>query len=111
MGVGVDQNEAQLRPRTPFSRPRTFKNEGQKTNPRKDTKKEDEGAKKGPEMRPKNRLKKGSKTDLNIISLSFGSLGLSRAEVLPFRRKRRRNRSRKGGLSYVAENEEKRSGG
>ena len=111
MGLGVAQDEAQLRPRTPFSRPRTFKNEGQKTNPKKDTKNKDEGAKTGPEMGPKKRLKKGSKIDPNIISLSFGSPGLSGVEVLPFRRKRRRNRSRKGGLSYVAENEEKRSGG
>ena len=45
MGLGVAQDEAQLRPRTPFSRPRTFKNEGQKTNPKTDKKKYDEGAK------------------------------------------------------------------
>ena len=54
MGLGVAQDEAQLRPRTPFSRPRTFKNEGQKTNPKKDTKNHDEGAKMGPKMGSKN---------------------------------------------------------
>ena len=77
MGLGVAQDEAQLRPRTPFSRPRTFKNEGQKTNPKKDTKTDDEGAKIASEMGPTNRKKRGSKTDPNIISLSFGSLRLS----------------------------------
>ena len=77
------QDEAQLRPRTPFSRPRTFKNEGQKTNPKEDTKSHDEGAKMGPKEEPKNRLKKDSKTDPNIISLSFGSLGLSGVGARP----------------------------
>ena len=77
MGLGVAQDEAQLRPRTPFSRPRTFKNEGQKTNPKKDTNNDDEGAKMGPKMGPRNRQKRDSKTDPNIISLSFGSLRLS----------------------------------
>ncbi len=71
------QDEAQLRPRTRFSRPRTVKNEGQKTNPKKDTKHDDEGAKMGPEMVAKNRKKSGLETDPNIISLSFGSLRLS----------------------------------
>ena len=56
MGLGVAQDEAQLRPRTPFSRPRTFKNEGQKTNPKKDTNNDDEGAKMG--MGPKNSPKR-----------------------------------------------------
>ena len=76
MGLGVAQDEAQLRPRKPFSRPRTFKNEGQKTNPKKGTKIDDEGAKMGPEMGTKI-SKKNSKTDPNIISLSFSSLRLS----------------------------------
>ena len=83
MGLGVAQDEAQLRPRTPFSRPRTFKNEGQKTNPKKDKKNHDEGAKMGFEMEPKNRQKRGSKTDPNIISLSFGSLRLSGVGARP----------------------------
>ena len=61
MGLGVAQDEAQLRPKTPFSRPRTFKNEGQKTPPKKDTNKYDEGAKIVPEMGPKSQQKKGLK--------------------------------------------------
>ena len=77
MGLGVAQDEAQLRPRTPFSRPRTFKNEGQKTNPKKDKNNHDEGAKMGPKKGGKKRKKRGPKTDLNIISLSFGPLRLS----------------------------------
>ena len=83
MALGVAQDEAQLRLRTPFSRPRTFNNEGQKANPTKDTKKYDEGAKMGPEMGPKNRQKRDSKTDPNIISLSFGSPGLSGVGARP----------------------------
>ncbi len=59
MGLGVAQDEAQLRPRTPFSRPRTFKNEGQKANPKKDTKNDDEGAKMEFKMGPKI-VKKGT---------------------------------------------------
>ena len=81
MGLGVAQDEAQLRPKTQFSRPRTFKNEGQKTNPNKEP--EPEGAKMGTEMGPKSRKKRGSKTDPNIISLSFGSLRLSRVGGWP----------------------------
>ena len=49
--------------------------------PKKDTKKYDEGAKMGPDMNPQNRQKRGSKTDPNIISLSFGSLRLSGVAV------------------------------
>ena len=74
MGLGVAQDEAQLRPRTPFSRPRTLKNESQKIR-----KKHDEGTKMGPE----NCLKSGLKTDPNIISLSFGSPGLSGVGARP----------------------------
>ena len=44
----------------------------------KDTNNYDEGAKTGSKMGPKNRQTRGLKTDLNIISLSFGSLRLSR---------------------------------
>ena len=83
MGLRVAQDEAQLKPGAPFSRPRTFKKEGQKTNPKKDAKNDDEGAKMGPEMGPKNRNKRGSKTDPNIISLIFGSLRLSRVGTWP----------------------------
>ena len=79
--------------------------------PKKDTKNDDEGAKMGSEMRTKNRKKGGSKTDPDIISLSFGSPGLSGVARWPCRRKCRGSRSRGGGLSYVAENEEERSGG
>ena len=57
MGLGVAQDEAQLRPRTLFSRPRIFKNEGQKVNPKKDTTNDDEGAKMEPKMEPKNKKK------------------------------------------------------
>ena len=83
MVLGVAQDEAQLRPRTPFSRPRTFKNEGQKTNPNTDTKNYDEGANMEPKTGPRNCQKRGSKTDPNIISLSFGSLRLSRVGGWP----------------------------
>ncbi len=83
MGLGVAQDEAHLRPRTPFSRPRTFKNEGQKTNPKKDTNNDDEGAKMVPKMEPKSRQKRGSKTDPNITSLSFGSFRLSGVGARP----------------------------
>ena len=83
MGLGVAQDEAQLRPRTPFSRPRTFKNEGQKTNPKKGTKNHDEGANMGPKKGSKKRKKRDSKTDPNIISLSFGSLRLSGVGARP----------------------------
>ncbi len=67
---------------------------------KKDTTNDDEGVKIMPKKGPKHRKNMGSKSDLNIISL-FGSLGLSRAEVLPFRRKRRRNRRRRRVLKYV----------
>ena len=77
MGLIVAQDEAQLRPRTPFSRPKTIKDEGQKTNPKKDMNNYDEGAKMESKMGPRKRKKRGSKTDPNIISLSFGSPGLS----------------------------------
>ena len=84
MGFGVAQDEAQLiRPRRPLSMPRTFKNEGQKTNPKKDTNNHDEGAKIGPKMGLKKRKKGGSKTDPNIISLSFGSPRLSGVGARP----------------------------
>ena len=80
--------------------------------PKKDTKNDDEGAKMGPKMEPTNRQKWCLKTEPNIISFSFGSLGLSGVGARPCRRKCRRSRSRGGGLSYVAENEEvERSGG
>ena len=46
------------------------------------------------------------KTDLNTISRSFGSLQLSRAEVLPFKRKRRRNRRRRHSPKYVQKERE-----
>ena len=81
MGLGVAQDEAQLRPRTPLCRPSTFKNEGQKKDPKKDTKKDDDGAKKEPRRGPKNRQKKGPKTDPNIIRVRFGSAGLSGVEA------------------------------
>ena len=45
--------------------------------PKKDTKNDDEGANMGPKMEPQNRQKRVLKTDPNIISLSFGSPGLS----------------------------------
>ena len=45
--------------------------------PEKYTNNDDEGANMGPKMEPQNRQKRGSKTDPNIISLSFGSLRLS----------------------------------
>ena len=61
----------------PFCRARAFKKEGQNKGPKKDTKNDDEGANMGPKMEPLNRQKRGSKTDPNIISLSFGALGLS----------------------------------
>ena len=87
MGLGVAQDEAQLRPRTPFCRPRTFKNEGQNMGPKKDTRNYDEGAKIGPKLGDKHLQKKGPKTDPNIISLSFGSLWLSGVEGWPCSRK------------------------
>ena len=77
MGLGVAQDEAQLRPRTPFCRPRTFKKESQNMGPKKDTKNDDAGAKMGPKIKFANRQKRCLKKDPNIISLSFGSLGLS----------------------------------
>ena len=55
MGLGVAQDEAQLRPRMPFCRPRTFKNEGQNMGPKKDTKNYDTGATIRPNMEPKYR--------------------------------------------------------
>ena len=89
MGLGVAQDEAQLRPRRPFCRPRTFKKEGQNMGPKKDTKNDDEGAKKGsklgPEIGPKNDLKK----EPNIISLGVGSLRLSGVGARPCSRKSR----------------------
>ena len=81
MGLGVAQDEAQLRPRTPLCRPSTFKNEGQKKDPKKDTKKDDDGAKKEPRRGPKNHQKKDPKTDPNIIRVRFGSLRLSGVEA------------------------------
>ena len=107
MSLGVAQDEAQLRLRTPICRPRTFKKEGQNMDQKNDMTNDDEGAKMGPKKGTKNHKQKGSKTNLNIISLSFGSLGLSRAEVLPFRRNRRRNRRRRRNPKYV----QKRKGG
>ena len=38
LGLGVAQDEAQLRPRTPFCRPRAFKKEGPKMDPKKERK-------------------------------------------------------------------------
>ena len=77
MGLGVAQDEAKLRPRTPFCRQRAFKKEGQNMDQKKDTTNDDEGAKMGPKMGTTNCQKRGSKTDTNINSLSFGSLRLS----------------------------------
>ena len=51
MGFGVAQDEAQLRPRTPYCRSRTFTTEGQQIDPTNDTKNDDE-AQKGPKMGP-----------------------------------------------------------
>ena len=49
--------------------------------PKKDTKNDDEKAKMLPKLGPKNCQKNNLKKDPNIISLSFGSLRLSRAEA------------------------------
>ena len=61
----------------------------------------------GPKMEPQTYQKRGSKTEPDIISLSFGLSGLSGAEVLPFGPKRRRNRRRRRSVKYV----QKRMGG
>ncbi len=66
-------------------------------------KNDDEGTKMGTEMEPQNRKKRGLETDPNIISLSFGPPPVSGVGARPCRRKCRRSRSRKGGLSYVQE--------
>ena len=56
MGLGVVQDEVYM-------------------DQKEDTTNYDEGAKMGTKMRPENNINKGSTTDLNIISLSFGSPG------------------------------------
>ena len=76
MGLGVAQDEAQLRPRTPFSRPRTFKEGVKKRTKKKIRKMTTKERKWGLKWDPKIVKKGGSKTDPNIISLSFGSLRL-----------------------------------
>ena len=113
MGIGVAQDEAQLRPRTPFSRPRTFKNEGQKTNPKKDTKNYDEGAKMEPKMGTRKRKKKIQNQTPTYSASASAPPGSQGSGPGRGRRKCRRSRSLRGGLSYVAENEERyeRSGG
>ena len=110
MGLGVVQDAAQLRP-TKDAIAKSLQKRGSKNGPDKRLTNDGEGAKKGSKTEPKNRPKTDPKVDPNIISLRVGSLRLSGVGGWPCQRKRRRNRSRKGGLSYVAENEEKRSGG
>ena len=105
MGLGAAQDEAQLRPRKPFCRPRAFKNDGQKRDPKKERKRTARGRKWNPKWYPKIILKTDPKMDPNIISLRIGSLRLSGVGARPFRRKCRESRKGKGGLSYVAENE------
>ena len=75
MGLGVAQDEAQLRLRTPFCRLRTFKKEGQQMD-QQVTRHDDEGTKKEPKMGPTNHQNTDPKMDPNIISLRIGSLRL-----------------------------------
>ena len=68
MGFGVAQDEAQLRPRTPFCRPRTFKKEGQNMDPKNDTTTDDEGAEMGPKKGFQNRQQKGLKKAIQVLT-------------------------------------------
>ena len=102
-GFWSGPRRAQLRPRTPFCRPRAVKTEGQKMDPKKERQMTARGRKRDPKMGPKNRPKTDPKMDPNMISLRIGSLGLSGVGGWPRRRKCRESRSRRGGLEYVQE--------